>query len=177
MFVVAGSCRQLQTYIKPEAAITLLSSWWWEVCRSKHVEQLRNIGIINSTTRSHLVGYFYTIITYMFEVSCTSSPCIPGDLLLTLFLLFWSKTFTLTSFYGSFTWTNIISCYIHTHIYFSLSTSDLGEGVEGRCAYYVKKSHLWNLRYSWLWEWKTLHQNIWQLMPDVGRINTSVREL
>jgi len=27
----------------------------------KHVEQLRNIGIINSTTRSHLVGYFYTI--------------------------------------------------------------------------------------------------------------------
>jgi len=31
------------------------------VCRSKHVEQLRNIGIINSTTRSHLVGYFYTI--------------------------------------------------------------------------------------------------------------------
>ena len=31
------------------------------MCRSKHVEQLRNIGIINSTTRSHLVGYFYTI--------------------------------------------------------------------------------------------------------------------
>jgi len=31
------------------------------VCRSKHVEQLRNIGIINSTTRSHPVGYFYKI--------------------------------------------------------------------------------------------------------------------
>jgi hypothetical protein len=29
------------------------------VCRPKHVEQLRNIGIINSTTRSHLVGSFY----------------------------------------------------------------------------------------------------------------------
>jgi hypothetical protein len=29
------------------------------VCRSKHVEQLRNTGIINSTTRSHLVGYLY----------------------------------------------------------------------------------------------------------------------
>jgi len=29
------------------------------MCRSKHVEQLRNIGIIDSTTRSHLVGYFY----------------------------------------------------------------------------------------------------------------------
>jgi len=35
------------------------------VCRSKHVEQLRNIGIINSTTRSHLVGYFYTIYSMM----------------------------------------------------------------------------------------------------------------
>jgi len=35
------------------------------VCRSKHVEQLRNIGIINSTTRSHLVGYFYTICIMM----------------------------------------------------------------------------------------------------------------
>jgi hypothetical protein len=28
---------------------------------SKHVEQLRNIGIINSTTQAHLVGYFYKI--------------------------------------------------------------------------------------------------------------------
>jgi len=35
------------------------------VCRSKHVEQLRNIEIINSTTRSHLVGYFYKIYIMM----------------------------------------------------------------------------------------------------------------
>ena len=28
------------------------------MCRPKHVEQLRNIGIINSTTRLHLVGSF-----------------------------------------------------------------------------------------------------------------------
>jgi len=35
------------------------------VCRSKHVEQLRNTGIINSTTRSHLVGYFYKICIMM----------------------------------------------------------------------------------------------------------------
>jgi len=35
------------------------------VCRSKHVEQLRNIGIINSTIRSHLVGYFYKIYSMM----------------------------------------------------------------------------------------------------------------
>ena len=31
------------------------------MCRSKHVEQLRNTGIINSTIRLHLVGYFYKI--------------------------------------------------------------------------------------------------------------------
>jgi hypothetical protein len=42
---------------------SFLSSWWWAACRSKHVEKLRNIGIINSTTRSHLVCYFYTIWT------------------------------------------------------------------------------------------------------------------
>jgi len=39
-FVVAGSCRQPQTYVKPEAAITVFSSWWWTVCPSKHVQQL-----------------------------------------------------------------------------------------------------------------------------------------
>jgi len=31
----------------------------------KHVEQLRIIGIINSTTRSHLVGSFYKIYIMM----------------------------------------------------------------------------------------------------------------
>ena len=35
------------------------------MCRSKHVEQLRNIGIINSTTLSHLVGYFCKIYIMM----------------------------------------------------------------------------------------------------------------
>jgi hypothetical protein len=34
------------------------------VCRSKHVGQLRSIGIINSNTRSQLVGHFYTICTH-----------------------------------------------------------------------------------------------------------------
>jgi hypothetical protein len=34
------------------------------VCLLKNVEQLRNIGIINSTTRSHLVVYFYKIFYY-----------------------------------------------------------------------------------------------------------------
>jgi len=31
----AGNLR----HVKPEAAITVLSSWWWAMCRSKHVEQ------------------------------------------------------------------------------------------------------------------------------------------
>jgi len=35
------------------------------VCRPKHVEQLRNIGIINSTTQSYNVGYFYKIYITM----------------------------------------------------------------------------------------------------------------
>ena len=33
------------------------------MCRPKHVEQLRNIGIINSTTRLHLVGPFYEVFS------------------------------------------------------------------------------------------------------------------
>ena len=32
------------------------------MCRPKHVEQLRNTIIINSTTRLHLVGSFYEIL-------------------------------------------------------------------------------------------------------------------
>ena len=43
--------------------------WWWAVCRPKHVEQLRNIGIINFTTRSHLVGSFYKIDSVRFCVA------------------------------------------------------------------------------------------------------------
>jgi hypothetical protein len=57
--VVSG--RHPQTYVKPEAAITILSSWWWAVCRSKYAEQLINTGIINSSTWSHVVVYFYAI--------------------------------------------------------------------------------------------------------------------
>jgi len=39
-----------------------LSSQWWAVCRSKHVEPSMNGGIINSVARLHLVGYFYWVI-------------------------------------------------------------------------------------------------------------------
>jgi len=41
---------------KPEAANTVWSSWWWAVCRSKHVEPSINFGIINSITKLHFVG-------------------------------------------------------------------------------------------------------------------------
>jgi hypothetical protein len=46
---------------KPDAANTVWSSWWWLVCRSKHVETSLSFGI-NSITRLHLVGYFYWFI-------------------------------------------------------------------------------------------------------------------
>jgi len=49
----------------PRLQLQFLSSWWWAVCRPKHVEQLRNTGIINSTTRSHIVGSFYEIYITM----------------------------------------------------------------------------------------------------------------
>ena len=35
------------------------------MCRPKYVEQLRNTGIINYTTRFHLVGSFYEIYIRM----------------------------------------------------------------------------------------------------------------
>ena len=52
--------RPVTTWVyKPEAVNRVWSSWWWAVCRSKHVEPSINFGIINSATRLHLVGYFY----------------------------------------------------------------------------------------------------------------------
>ena len=45
-----------------QAANTVWSSWWWAVCRSKHVDPSIHFGIINSITRLHLVGYFYWFI-------------------------------------------------------------------------------------------------------------------
>jgi len=40
---------------KTEAANTV-SSWWWALCLSKHVEPSVNFEIINSITKLHLVG-------------------------------------------------------------------------------------------------------------------------
>jgi len=47
--VISGRCQvesrvqqlhiqQLSTYSKPEVATVVLSSWWWAMCRPKHVE-------------------------------------------------------------------------------------------------------------------------------------------
>jgi hypothetical protein len=48
-----------------------LSSWWWALCCSKHVEHLINIGIINSSTRLYLVGYLCMIyIKVLFKLIC-----------------------------------------------------------------------------------------------------------
>jgi hypothetical protein len=55
--------RPVTTWVfKPEAANRVWSSWWWAVCRSKHVESSINFGIINSITRLHLVCCFYWFI-------------------------------------------------------------------------------------------------------------------
>ena len=54
------------------------------MCGPKHVEQLRNIGIINSTTRLHLVGSsyeFYRFVSvvavenFLFNFSNFSADC------------------------------------------------------------------------------------------------------
>ena len=70
--VVTGRCqgwvgnewqRPVTTWVyKPEAAYTVWCSWWWAVCRSKHVEPSINFGILSSITKLHLVGYFYWFI-------------------------------------------------------------------------------------------------------------------
>ena len=38
--------QQSSTYAKPEAANTVLGSWWWAVCRPKHVELHINMNKI-----------------------------------------------------------------------------------------------------------------------------------
>ena len=44
---------------KPEAASAVLGSWWWAVCRPKHVELYINTEQYNFDTLLHLVGFFF----------------------------------------------------------------------------------------------------------------------
>jgi hypothetical protein len=50
---------------KPKNANTVWSSWWWVVCRSKHVEPSINFGITNSITRFASCWLFLLINTAM----------------------------------------------------------------------------------------------------------------
>jgi hypothetical protein len=58
--------RPVTTWVyKPEAANTVWSSWWWAVCRSKHVEPSINFGIINYITKLHIVGISAVFLTWV----------------------------------------------------------------------------------------------------------------
>jgi hypothetical protein len=50
----------LITVCKPEVANTVLSSWWWAVYRSKHVEPRWNNKVYYKVLQ--LVGHFYWFI-------------------------------------------------------------------------------------------------------------------
>ena len=78
--------RAVTTWVyKPEAANTVSSSWWWAVCRSKHIKPSLNFGI-NSITSLHLVGYLYwfvqiTLYEKMYHASFSPSTWIFRNLL------------------------------------------------------------------------------------------------
>jgi hypothetical protein len=77
----------------------------------------------------------------MFEVSCTFFPCISGDLLASLFLLFRSKILLLLPLLGHFTRTNISSVtFILTYIFQCPHLKTIRFGGGGGSAYYVKKN-------------------------------------
>ena len=104
------SGRQPKTYVKPEAAFTVFSSWWWAVCRPKHFEQLRNIGIINSTTRLHLVGSFYefyptTIRRWLYQNLLTCSSRSKGSMAKTTFI----KAYISHRLHVSALWFNLLA--------------------------------------------------------------------
>ena len=75
------------------------------MCRSKHVEQLRNIGIINSTTRSHLVGSFYEIYITMhgslnimsWHIPCVNQNKVLSDIKHFLYLLVYRRKYKLVN--------------------------------------------------------------------------------
>ena len=51
---------------KTRGCCAILGSWWWAVCRPKHVWASCKYGIINFDTMLHLVGFFIWI-----ELWCT----------------------------------------------------------------------------------------------------------
>jgi hypothetical protein len=57
--------RQPKTYVKPEATITVFELLMMGGVSPETCWAIKNTGIINSTTRLHLVGSFYEIYTTM----------------------------------------------------------------------------------------------------------------
>jgi len=78
-FTYVSGCRPLRwlSHVKTEPAITVFELLMMGGVSPKHVEQLMNIGIINSITRSHLVGSFYefyaSILPYHAQITSTRS--------------------------------------------------------------------------------------------------------
>jgi hypothetical protein len=81
-FTYVCGCRPLQ--------LQFLSSWWWAVCRSKHVEHLINIGIINYNAWLHLVGYFCMIYTLMHGSTNIKGTFLSSRIPSTINILFYS---------------------------------------------------------------------------------------
>jgi hypothetical protein len=61
----AVSGQQPQTYIKPEAVNTVVELLMMSDVSLETYWAIRNVGLINSNTWSHVVGYFYMIYTMM----------------------------------------------------------------------------------------------------------------
>jgi len=69
--VVAGRCHswvgtQPQTYVKPEAANTVFELLMMSDVSMETCWAIRNVGIIDSNTWSHLVGYVYCTLAEVF---------------------------------------------------------------------------------------------------------------
>ena len=76
--------QQLFMYKKPEAASAVLGSWWWAVCRPKHVEL--HINMVKFDTLLHLVGFFFMNCTMMYG-SMNVKPMVGVVTFFVIFLL------------------------------------------------------------------------------------------
>jgi hypothetical protein len=94
--------RPVTTWVyKPEAGNTVYNSWWWAVCRSKHVDPSKNFGIINSITSFILLVFLLSHTTlhgsmnikvypvYVVPPHCHWFSFSTGRVQLTLILLMW----------------------------------------------------------------------------------------
>ena len=79
--VVQPGQRPVTTWVyKPQTTNTVWNSWWWAVCRSKHVKPSINFGIINSITRLYLVDCLYWLINLRFPYNHHLVVCLTTGL-------------------------------------------------------------------------------------------------